>query len=298
MTPNEADVAAYYAALFAARQDAYAAFIGGQWLCVKEPLTPDVIYAGLTGGPSVSGYTINPENTTHVACIDFDGDDGLDLAKAVRMAMTSRGATGHVETSRRGAHLWVLLDHPLPARTVRRALRGFLRDAGIEESPKVELRPAHDEIKPDGYGAPIRMPTMPNPKSGQRYPMLDANDNPLSPRIDRMMLALDTTSSVVIEEEAATMRPVPRDIKSGSRKPYLGPVKEGSATDILRSLWGAVDALPNHSIRCPAHDDRVASLSILADDQRAVCKSPACPLNNSDRGRGTYELTVMAPTRN
>jgi hypothetical protein len=113
-----------------------------------------------------------------------------------------------------------------------------------------------------------------------------------------MMLALDTTSSVVIEEEAATMRPVPRDIKSGSRKPYLGPVKEGSATDILRSLWGAVDARPNHSIRCPAHDDRVASLSILADDQRAVCKSPACPLNNSDRGRGTYELTVMAPTRN
>jgi hypothetical protein len=37
------------------------------------------------------------------------------------------------------------------------------------------------------------------------------------------------------------------------------------------------------------------SLSILKDDQRVICFSPSCVLNNNGHGRGTYELTKMAP---
>jgi hypothetical protein len=297
MTPNETSVAEVYAAWFSARDDAYASFRGGQWICMKEPLTPAVIYAGFDGGPSVSSYTITPASTTHVACIDFDSDDGLALARAVRSGMAQRDAVGLLEVSRRGGHLWVVLDRLLPARTVRRAMAAFLRDAGVEVTPKVEIRPSHDEIKPEGFGAPIRMPTMPNPKTGLRYPMLDADDRPLSPRLDEMLLEIAITPALVMTEMAATMRPTIKDAKPDSRKPYTGPLTEGSASDILHTLWGVTDARPGHTVRCPAHSDKVPSLSILPDDQRACCKSPACVLNNNDRGRGTYELTVMAPTR-
>lgn len=296
MNPNEVSVADFYVTLFAARSDAYASFRHDSWMCVKEPLTAAVVTAAFAGGPSVSGYLISPQSTTHVAAVDFDSDDGLDLAKRLRAAMAEKGITGYVELSRRGAHLWVVLDAEIPARTARRGLVAFLRAAGIPESPKVELRPSHDEIKPDGFGSPIRMPTMPHPKTGRRYPLLDAADQPLSPRLDQMLLAINVSPAWAYAEMADTVRPTPRSVHSGDRRVYQGPTVEGSASDILRRLWGAQDARPNHSIRCPAHSDKIASLSILADDARAVCHAPGCILNNSDRGRGTYELTQMAPT--
>lgn len=296
-TPNDIAIADVYRHWFAARLDDYVTWTGDTWMRANAPLTPDVILAAFSGGPPVSAYTITPRNETHVCCIDFDSDDGLDLAKRLRAAMAQKGVTGYVEVSRRGGHLWVLLDRVLAARTVRRALRAFLRDAGIEETPKVEIRPSHDEIKPDGFGSPIRMPTMPHPKTGRRYPLLDAADRPLSPRLDEMLLALDESPAWVFESMADTIRPTLKDMKRGDRKAYDGPSTDGSASDILRTLWGAIDARPNHSIRCPAHDDTMPSLSILADDQRAVCHAPHCELNNNDRGRGTYELTVMAPKK-
>lgn len=292
------DAELVYAATFAARTDDFVVWAAGTWLRAERPLTPEVIDNAFHGGPSVSGYLIATDSTTHVCCLDFDCDDGLDLAKRLRGVMAEKGITGYVELSRRGAHLWVLLDHPLPARTVRRGLRAFLAAASIPESPKIEFRPSHDEIKPDGFGSPIRLPTMPHPKvNGQRYPMIDAQDHPLSPRLDRMLLALEWSPSWAFAAMAETLRPTLKDLRAGDRRPYIGPTTEGSASDILRRLWGALDARPNHTIRCPAHEDKIPSLSILADDQRAVCKSPACPLNNSDRGRGTYELTHMAPTK-
>ena len=292
-------VADVYAATFAARTDAYAAF-RRTWVCVKEPLTAEVVMAALVGGPSISGYTVNPDGRTHVGCIDFDCGDGLALARKVRAAMAEKDVIGYVEPSREGrAHLWVLIDRETPARVVRRALMAFLRGCGLSwapDNPKIELRPAQDEIKPDGYGSPIRMPTMPNPKTGKRYPILAADNRPLSPRLDEMLLAIDFSPAWVIEAMADTMRPTVKDLRSGDRKRYDGPQVEGSASDILRRLWGAADARPGHSIKCPAHPDSHPSLSILADDQRVCCKAPQCVLSNDGRGRGTYELTTMAPT--
>lgn len=299
MNANETAIADVYAATFAARTDAYASFIGGTWICIKEPLTAAVIEAAWQGGPSVSGYTINPDNRTHVGCIDFDSDDGVVLAQQVRGAMADKGVIGHVETSREGrAHLWVLLDRETPARTVRRALMAFLGGCGLSwapDNPKIELRPAQDEIKPDGYGSPIRMPTMPNHKTGKRYPMLGPDDKPLSPRIDEMILAMDFSPAWVIAAMADTIRPTLKDCSRGDRKQYTGPAVEGSASDILRRLWGVENARPNHTVKCPSHSDKVPSLSILADDQRVCCKAPSCDLYNDGRGRGTYELTTMAP---
>jgi hypothetical protein len=297
MDASERDAATVYAAWFAARSDDFVTWTGDTWMRASAPLTGEVVLAAIHGGASVSSYFITPENTTHVAAIDFDLPDGIDLARRVRAAMARQGVAGHVEVSREGrSHLWLVLDHPIAAKVMRRALRAYLRDAGIEESPKIELRPAQDEIKPDGFGAPLRMPTMPNPKTGLRYPMLAADDSFLPRDLAGMLLRIDDAAAWRIESAAASLRPTLKDLARGDRRPYYGPAVEGSASDILRRLWGAVDARPGHAIRCPAHDDKHPSLSILADDQRACCKSPTCDLYNDGRGRGIYELTKMAPS--
>ena len=48
---------------------------------------------------------------------------------------------------------------------------------------------------------------------------------------------------------------------------------DGSVSLALRDVFG-MDATPGKSARCPMHDDRAASLSVLRDDLRAICHAP------------------------
>lgn len=50
---------------------------------------------------------------------------------------------------------------------------------------------------------------------------------------------------------------------------------DGSVTAALAARYGLA-ARPGRSVRCPVHDDRHASLSILRDDRRAICHAPTC----------------------
>jgi hypothetical protein len=162
-------VAGFYISTFAARDDAYNAWSGEHWYCRREPLTPEVIVDAFRRNVGVGAYMQRPDGLTHVCAIDFDTDDGWQRARALRDVMDAHRAFAYIEPSRRGAHLYSVLEDPIPARTIRRALRGFLAEALIDDQdPKVEIRPSHDEIKVDGFGSPIRMPTMPHPKTGKR----------------------------------------------------------------------------------------------------------------------------------
>ena len=296
---RESDAAEMYAVTFAARQDDHVAFAGSMWSRVGRPLTADLVLRGLAGtGPPLSGYFLTPQSTGHVAAIDFDSEDGLALARRCRAALAKRGAPSQVEASRRGAHLWVVCDRVHSGAVLRRFLRAVLRDAEVEETPKVELRPAQDEIKPDGYGSPLRMPTMPNPKTGLRYPMLDEHDRPLPRSLDQMMLEIDWAPAWVVESLAASMRPTPRSVRPGDRLQQRGFSNDDdeTASEILRTLWGMPEPKPGHANRCPAHGpDRHPSLSIAVDDKRCWCKTPGCILDNDGRGRGTHELRKLAP---
>ncbi len=295
---RESDAAECYIASFAARTDDHTQWNGSMWVRAGRPLTADAVVRGLAGtGPSLSGYFLTPQSTGHVAAIDFDSDDGLALAKRCRSALGKRGAPSWVEASRRGAHLWVVCDRIHSGSVLRRFLRATLADAGIEETPKVELRPAQDEIKVDGYGSPLRLPTMPNPKSGRRYPVLDEHDRPLPARLDQMMLAIDYAPAWIVESLASSLRTDPRHLPNSFFPPRL--IREDddeSASEILRELWGMPEPMPGRANHCPAHGpDRHPSLSIAKDDHRVFCKQPACILSNDGRGRGTHELRKLAP---
>ena len=295
---RESDAATFYAATFAARLDDHTLYNGSMWVRAGKPLTADAVLRGLAGtGPSLSGYFLTPQSTGHVAAIDFDSDDGLALARRCRAALAKRGAPSWVEASRRGAHLWVVSDAVHSGLVLRRMLRAVLRDAEVEETPKVELRPAQDEIKPDGYGSPLRLPTMPNPKTGLRYPMLDADDRPLPRRIDAMMLAIDQAPAWVVESLAMSYRIDPKNLPADYRPPrMIRQDDDESASEILRTLWGMPEPKVGRANHCPSHGpDRHPSLSIAADDKRCWCHSPGCILDNEGRGRGTHELRKLAP---
>ena len=136
MTYHPDDVASYYAALFAARYDAYSAWTPVGWRPVREPLTIEVVKAGLSKtGPSISAFMIAPGSISHVVALDYDLDDGFALASALIRFMGDQGIPAYVETSRRGAHLWCGLDQQAPAVAIRAAMRGLLQAAGQPDDP-------------------------------------------------------------------------------------------------------------------------------------------------------------------
>lgn len=323
MSYNPLDVAAVYVATFAPRTDVYSVWVVGPdpakplgWRPVREPLTPEVALAGLSRtGPSISSYMIAPGSCSHVAALDFDTDDGR--AQAIRLArfMGGQGLPAYVETSRRGAHLWCILDEVLPAVAIRQAIRGLLQAAGLpDDDPHIEIRPGsdtvdavwHDHVRDavvgNGLGHALRLPLMPHPKTGRQGMMLLASGEPMPPKVADILLAVDLApADALLLWAERWRRPPVASIPPTHRNPHeRRPDDDASASELLRTLWGAHDAAPGKVISCPAkefhvHGDVHKGCRVFPDDRRVMCHKPGCVLNNDGKGRGTYELRKHAP---
>ena len=298
---DQSSVALYYAFLFPARNDVYSRWTPDGWRPLRETMTTKVILDGLTGnGPSISGYMINPPGVSHSVAIDFDRDDGMKQAVRLARLMAKEKMPAYVESSRRGAHLWMTLDEVTPARVIRTGLRGLLQALGLDpHDPKIELRPGTDTVADDGMGHALRLPLMPHPKTGKRGTLRTAQGERVGKTVADVLLNWETAPASALNGWAERYKPPPirpdaihgEDVRP--HEPF--PEDDSVASDILRELWGCERAAPGRSVKCPAHEDNLPSLSILRDDRRAICKAPHCILNNNDRGRGTYELRQLAP---
>lgn len=306
MPYDPSQVTSYYAALFAARTDVYSAWTSAGWRPVRSPLTSQIVLAGLQGtGPSISGYMIAPGSVSHVLAFDFDSDDGLDRAFATSHVMWDSGLYCYVESSRRGGHLWCILGAMMPAIAIRRAARALLAASGLSsEDPKIEIRPGSDTVDArivdgrvvgDGLGHALRLPLMPHPKTGFRGNfMLPTGLSLTQTSLADMLLSIEYAPTKTVVEWAERWRPKYR-VTSEYRMRREYPEDNDTVSHILAELWGVPNPRAGRSVRCPAHDDKVASLNIFPDDKRVMCMAPGCELNNDGHGRGTYELRKLAP---
>ena len=293
-----ADVAEVYRRTFAARLDAYADWddrdpdpARHHWTSVRHELTRERVLEGLRTPKPVSSYMEDAEGTTHVGAIDFDAADGWPLALRVAEVMATAGAFPMPERSRRGCHLWVVLTEPLPGSSVRLTLRWFVAQVSraAASDPKVEILPKRLEQRgPTTVGSPLRMPMMAHPKTGERHPLCNAKGEPLGSSVTAALMLVRHTDSEMIAAIAdkATIPACEAQVAHWMRR----PAQEAGDVVALLVAAGVDRAAPGRSVRCPMHDDRVASLSIARDGERVFCKAPACEANNNERGLGADQL--------
>lgn len=315
-----ADVVDYYRHLFAARLDAYSQWVVGPdpkhplgWRPTRGELTTDIVAAGLSKqGPAISGFMIAPGDQSHIAAVDFDLDNGMALAQRLALHMAQVNAPAYIEGSRRGAHVWIPLERVAPAKQIRAALSTWLTDAGMPMDPehphrihpKIELRPGTDRINEDGLGHALRLPLMPHPATGRRYRIVTADGEVLGPKLGDILLAMDAVPMAVLEEAAMRWTPIidPSQIPASYRNVRAPREDDGaSASELLRTLWGALDAAPGKVVSCPAkqfhsHGDIHKGCKVFPDDKRVMCHKPGCVLWNNGRGMGTWELRHHAPS--
>src|SRR5947209_9699129 len=89
----------------------------------------------------------------------------------MRARLAQHGIEAALETSRRGAHLWVFAAEPVTAREVRSLLQWAATGHDLEMYPKQDHRGT-------GVGSNIRAPLGVHRVSGERYPFIDERGRP------------------------------------------------------------------------------------------------------------------------
>lgn len=227
--------------LFINRTDGTLRQQGSGWYFDPRELSLGEVSAALDGRQSLGVYATDQAGLARWICWDVDDDAGREAL--IGLAQTLDPLSRLFEYSRRGAHLWLFC----PATPWNVA-----RSVGLSLATQVGLE---CEVFPKSAGRTgVRLPLTPHPKTGERYPVLD----PESGEILSVDALRSLTTTQLPQVELAPVRvPAPRDYVDGPER--------------FRQLVGEIERLtrlriygPERAIgRCPFHDDRHPSLSVL-----------------------------------
>ncbi len=150
----------------------------GSYRWVYEPVTPVLLAAHLAGEITLALSSSDTRGRCRWACLDVDVPGGLPQLLAVREALADLKLPGLVEASRRGGHLWLFFDEPLPTVAARHVVAAALTTVAAQsvEVPALELYP--DGCASGALGHAARLPLGVHRKTGQRYPLFDAEGLP------------------------------------------------------------------------------------------------------------------------
>ena len=165
MDPNEVDIRLLrtYARRLINRWDCFLVGTGaGQWRAVKQSLTKAHLRQAVAGRTSLGSYAVDAHGMSRWACLDLDdnvrGDRFLPIIDRL-----DDPATCLLECSRRGFHLWLLVE-PAPWFVVQGWAKDLADAAGLTGI----------EIFPKGEGLNgVRLPLSRHPKTGQVYPVIE-----------------------------------------------------------------------------------------------------------------------------
>ncbi len=75
-----------------------------------------------------------------------------------------------------------------------------------------------------------------------------------------------------------------------TRRRFVAAARPSSdVTTALNERFG-MQVVAGRSVKCPMHDDRSPSLTIFADDKRALCHAVSCAWNNGGHGVSAWQI--------
>jgi hypothetical protein len=149
-----------------------------------KPLQTDVLRMHLNGDVTISLYAINPvTQSSKWVAIDADFDGSLEALFRLQWELRQDGVEAALEQSRRGGHLWIFGEKPMPAFQCRIYIYNLalrlgvpVKGGGLKEG--IEVFPRQDQIKDGDYGNAIRGPLGVHRKSNRRYWFYEAAPTP------------------------------------------------------------------------------------------------------------------------
>jgi len=214
---------------------------GDGWRYTPKELTEAEVHAALNLRQALGVYAVDQAGLSRWLCLDADSDDGKDAL--VTIAKELNPATTLFELSRRGAHLWWFCP-PTPWQHVRAVGQQHIAKQGIE-----------CEVFPKSAGRNgVRLPLTRHPGTGLVYPIVDPATGETRSTRDLKQLAVEPLPPLAMPEVATSERRA----FDNTAQSYGALIREVERFTKLRQYG------PERAVgRCPFHDDRRPSLSLL-----------------------------------
>jgi hypothetical protein len=243
-------------------------------------LTPDTIRRHLEGEITIGLYSINPATQcSKWVAIDADHEDALTDLLKLSFHLRQDGVASALEKSRRGAHLWIFLAEPLPARDCRiyvcgLALQLVIPVKGGRQREGIEVFPKHDALKPGRYGNAIRGPLGIHRGAAQRFWFDGAGED-----LEKQMCYLNSLPKMTGDQLA-------RLIAGKAIPPQLAPPEPKSEPEIRRHTGGSEFRILDHihtKLRTVGHNN--------------ITRCPSCAEEGHDRSGDNLSISIEDPRK-
>ncbi len=267
-----------FAGVFLNARDYYAEQLeDGSYVARKSFIAQADLEQHLRGQRTLGAYALDSQNQARWLCFDGDEDGSWVQLKTLALALASQGQPTYLERSRRGGHLWLFFDTPLPGRLVRRFGRGFLGQSDLNLVK--EIYPRQDKLQ-TGPGSLVRLPLGVHKKSMRRYGFVMLDEQPLAPTI-RDQLALmatpETIAGAFVRQYVATLPEAPPPYEPRPLRVLFAGDGEQLSDRIKRAVFVPefvsqyVDLDGRGRGLCPFHDDHRESFAVSREHNFWSC---------------------------
>ena len=247
----------------------------GRYVCVHKPLSQELLVRHLSGNVTLGAYLLDTQSRARFAVLDADDEQGMDRLLRTARLLSVEKTPSYLEQSRRGGHLWLFFDEPLPAKLVKKFGEGVLAVHGDDQS---ELYPKQDHLE-EGPGSLIRLPFGIHRLTKKRYGFLNLEGEPLAKTMQEQLQKLVHPRTIPIEtiktyaafEKKKTPRPH-TEMPEGRGESLSAQIK--ARVSVLDFVGKYVELKPTDGGAtglCPFHNDGQPSLGINRDKNYWHC---------------------------
>ena len=262
--------------MFFQRRDLYPRQLDdGRYICIQKPLKSWHVAAHLRGEITLGTYVLSADSLARFIVFDADDEARFDRLKEMARYFSGQGATGYLEQSRRGGHLWLFFANLVSGSKARSFGHGLIDIFGLHG---IELFPKQNRLK-GGPGSLVRLPFGIHRRTGQRYGFITADSRPLAASIMDQIQILSQPQTVPHEFLVRFYGKRPSS-PTQPQKTGLGTKQEPrmKLSDQVKACISAKDFISryvqlsdNDRGLCPFHNDEHASFSVNAEENYWHC---------------------------
>lgn len=257
---------------FFQRHDLYARQLpDGRYICIRQPLTPNLVSAHLQGKLTLGTYVLDSLDQACFVVLDGDDDPQFKALISLHRELGTSVPT-YLETSRRGGHLWLFFSEPVPGEKARAFGLSLAHRAGL---PVIEVFPKQNRLD-GGPGSLIRLPFGFHQRTGKRYGFVDGSLSPIAPTVSEQIRILTKHQSInpslipdfitppkSVEITPSLIQPTPENLPLSVR------IKQSISVRDFVGFY--VELSPAGLGLCPFHDDKVNSFAVNSDGNYWNC---------------------------
>jgi hypothetical protein len=262
--------------VFFQRRDLYPRQLDdGRYVSIQKSLKLWQVASHLRGDITLGTYILSAESLARFIVFDADDEAQFDRLKVMVQNFSEQGATGYLEQSRRGGHLWLFFANPVSGIKARSFGHGLIEAFDIQG---IELFPKQNQLK-DGPGSLVRLPFGIHRRTGQRYGFILPDGRPLAASMMEQIQILSHPQTIPYEflvGLCGRQRSHPKQPQNTVLEPKEQPrmrlsdqVKASIAVKDFISRY--VQLSDNDRGFCPFHDDQHTSFSVNVKENYWHC---------------------------